>query len=122
MNNLDWNFVLGLLTGALLSCLVIYLVIKNIATKVMVEIDSDISKIKDMFVSVSIEKVNDQLFCYNKKNNQFICQGSNLEEIRTKFKERFPEKIAFISGAGDEQLIKDIKNQLKELNETGTGK
>jgi hypothetical protein len=122
MTELEFNFILGVLTGIMLSFLVVYLLIRRIAKQVMGELDKDITKIKEAFMPVTIEKVDDQLFCYSKKDNQFICQGANMEEVRSKFRERFPEKTAFLTGGSDEELLDDIKNQLKELNEAGPSK
>ena len=117
MTNLELNFMLGVITGIVISLLAVYLFIRRIAKEVMGELDKDITKIKEQFISVTIEKIDNQLFCYSKNDNQFICQGANMKEIRRKFRARFPEKTAFLTGGSDEELLHEIKNQLKELNE-----
>ena len=121
MSDYDWYFVAGMFTGIGLTFGVIYLYIRKLFIKVMSEIDNQIDQVKSKFMPVIIEKINDKLFCYTEKDKQFICQGSNMAEIKQAFEIRFPDKTAFLAG-GEEELVKELRNQLKELNEASPSK
>ena len=44
-----------------------------------------------------------------------------MAEIKQAFEIRFPDKTAFLAG-GEEELVKELRNQLKELNEASPSK
>ena len=70
----------------------------------------------EKLIALTVEVDGDQFLCYNSQTMVFVCQGRDLEEIRERFRERFPSKSAAIYN-GDESAIKVLKKQLKELNE-----
>jgi hypothetical protein len=121
MSDTELNFVLGVLTGIVLTFFVVYMYIRNLVVKVLSEIDQQITKVKDKLMPVTIERVNGQLFCYTEEDKQFICQGANMAEIKKAFEARFPDRTAFLSN-GEESLLKELREQLKELNEASDSK
>ena len=70
---------------------------------------------EEKLIALTVEVDGDQFLCYNAQTMTFVCQGRDLEEIRKRFRERFPSKSAAIYN-GDESAIKVLKKQLKELN------
>jgi hypothetical protein len=62
------------------------------------------------------------IFCYSKEDNQFICQGATLTEIREAFKSRFPDRTAYLDG-GDPEVVAELRAELTKLgaNENSTG-
>ena len=70
----------------------------------------------EKLIALTVEVDGDQFLCYNAQTMTFVCQGRDLEEIRKRFRERFPSKSAAIYN-GDESAVKVLKKQLKELNE-----
>ena len=70
----------------------------------------------EKLIALTVEVDGDQFLCYNAQTMTFVCQGRNLEEIRDRFRQRYPSKSAAIYN-GDESAIKVLKKQLKELNE-----
>lgn len=121
MSDYDSGFILGILTGIALTFFLVYLYIRNLVHKVLSELDQQISKVKDKLMPVTIERVNGQLFCYTEEDKQFICQGANMAEIKKAFESRFPDRTAFLSN-GEESLLKELREQLKELNEASDSK
>lgn len=121
MSEYDMGFLLGVITGIILSFVLIYLYIRNLIKKVMSEIDNQIVQVKDNLMPVSIERIDGQLFCYTEKDKQFICQGNNMAEIKQAFESRYPDKTAYLAD-GDDELLTEIRAQLKELNEASTSK
>jgi hypothetical protein len=121
MSEYDMHFILGVITGVILSFVLIYLYIRSLIRKVMSEFNHHIDQVKDKLIPVVIERVNGQLFCYTEPDKQFICQGSNMAEIKRAFEARYPDMTAYLAG-GEKELIEELRNQLKELNEAGISK
>jgi len=72
----------------------------------------------EKLIALTVEVENNQYFCYNSLTNDFICQGSDLKEIRERFRARYPDKDAAIYD-GDESAVATLKSQLKELKNKG---
>jgi hypothetical protein len=78
---------------------------------------------EERLIALTVEVDQDQYFCYNSITKDFVCQGSNLKEIRERFRARYPNKDAAIYD-GDETAVAVLKSQLKELkkqNENSIG-
>jgi hypothetical protein len=78
---------------------------------------------EEKLIALTVEHENGQYYCYNSITNDFVCQGSNLKEIREKFKARYPTKDAAIYD-GDKDAVATLKSQLKDLkanNENSIG-
>ena len=102
---------IGILIGAALAVLLIYLYVRGLIRKVMTELDEHIERAASTLMPVIVERMNGVIFCYSKEDNQFICQGSTLTEIRAAFKARFPDRTAYLDG-GDEELVKELREEL----------
>jgi hypothetical protein len=70
----------------------------------------------EKLIALTVEVDGDQFLCYNAQTMTFVCQGRDLEEIRERFRQRYPSKSAGIYN-GDESAVEVLKKQLKELNE-----
>jgi hypothetical protein len=70
----------------------------------------------EKLIALTVEVDGDQFLCYNAQSMTFVCQGRDLEEIRERFRQRYPSKSAAIYN-GDESAVRVLKKQLKELNE-----
>jgi hypothetical protein len=78
---------------------------------------------EERLIALTVEVDQDQYFCYNSITKDFVCQGSDLKEIRERFRARYPDKDAAIYD-GDESAVATLKSQLKELkkqNENSIG-
>ena len=78
---------------------------------------------EERLIALTVEQQHDQYFCYNSVTNDFVCQGRDLEEIRERFRERYPNKDAAIYD-GDRTAVATLKSQLDELkkqNENSIG-
>ena len=69
---------------------------------------------EDRLIALTVEQDNDQYVCYNSITKDFVCQGSDLKEIRERFRERYPDKDAAIYD-GDRTAVAALKSQLEEL-------
>jgi hypothetical protein len=75
-----------------------------------------IREVEADMVGIVVEEDAGQLYFYRETDRQFLCQGSDLMEIRKRFNDMYPEKIAFLAG-GDPALIERLKSELKILKE-----
>lgn len=78
---------------------------------------------EEKLIALTVEVDGNQYFCYNSITNDFVCQGSDLKEIRERFRARYPDKDAAIYD-GDETAVATLKSQLKDLkkqNENSIG-
>jgi len=75
-----------------------------------------IREVEADMVGIVVEEEGGQLYFYRETDRQFLCQGSTLTEIRKRFNDMYPSKIAFLAG-GDPALIERLKAELKILKE-----
>jgi hypothetical protein len=73
---------------------------------------------EERLIALTVEQDNDQYFCYNSITKDFVCQGSDLKEIRERFRARYPDKDAAIYD-GDTTAVATLKSQLKDLKAKG---
>ena len=73
---------------------------------------------EERLIALTVEQDNDQYFCYNSITKDFVCQGSDLTEIRKRFRERYPDKDAAIYD-GNTTAVATLKSQLKDLKAKG---
>ena len=118
--------------GFALTYLVVTLVFGLLKTWLMYKFEQHISQElttigqaldKERLIALTVEVDQDQYFCYNSITKDFVCQGSDLTEIRERFRARYPDKDAAIYD-GDESAVATLKSQLKELkkqNENSIG-
>ena len=69
---------------------------------------------EEKLIALTVEVDQNQYFCYNSLTSDFVCQGSDLKEIRERFRARYPDKDAAIYD-GDESAVATLKSQLKDL-------
>jgi hypothetical protein len=107
------EILLGIVIGMALTFLIAYLYIRGLVRQVMAELDEKFEQAKSTLMPVTVERMNGVIFCYSKEDNQFICQGTTLTEVKEAFKARFPDKTAFIAG-GEESLVEELRKELKQ--------
>ena len=73
---------------------------------------------EEKLIALTVEVDQNHYFCYNSITKDFVCQGSDLKEIRERFRERYPDKDAAIYD-GDESAVAALKSQLKDLKAKG---
>jgi hypothetical protein len=69
---------------------------------------------EERLIALTVEVDQNQYFCYNSLTSDFVCQGSDLKEIRERFRARYPNKDAAIYD-GAESAVATLKSQLKDL-------
>jgi hypothetical protein len=111
------NILIGLGLGIGLVVLWVWNTIRRFENDLRSVVRETIQEVEEQFIGVVVEEDDDgQLFFYREEDRQFMCQGSTLAEVRKKFNELFPEKIAYLAG-GDPALVERLKAELKTIKE-----
>ena len=119
------TFVINILLVAS-GIILIWLLFMSVAVhKLEKPLPRDLQQVNDdleseRLIALTVEVVDNQYLCYNSRNMEFVCQGTNLEDIKTSFQQRYPGKNAAIYN-GDESAVAVLRHQLKELRNSSNG-
>ena len=108
------NILIGLGLGIGLVVFWIWRVIRRFEEDVRGMVRETIREVEADMVPIVVEEDAGQLYFYRETDRQFLCQGGTLMEIRKRFNEQYPSKIAYLAG-GDPLLIERLKNELETL-------
>lgn len=112
------NVVVTLLIGMGLGLGLVAFYIWRVMARFEAEIDAHIrnavKNVQKALLPVIVEQDGDEIFVYSEQDRQFLVQGRTAKEIRERFDQRFPDRIAYMSG-GDPALIERLKAELAEL-------
>ena len=123
ITNLLITVLIGIGVGIGLVVLYVWHIIRKFRDEIDQMVEDTVRVARDSLVGVVLEEDAGQLYCYRESDRQFLCQGVDITEIRTKFAEQYPDKTAYLSG-GDPALLERLKAELeqikqKEQNEAG---
>lgn len=111
--------VAGLMIVAWLAFMI--LVVRRLEARLTRELEQVSQEIEtEKLIALTVEVAGDQFLCYNAQTMAFVCQGRDLDEIRQRFKQRYPSKNAAIYN-GDESAVRTLKQQLKAMHEDSSG-
>jgi hypothetical protein len=71
-------------------------------------------------MELRVEFDRDIYFCYNTADGAFVCQGTDLAEIQSNFRNRFPGVNAVIVD-GDDSSVSWLKIEMSKSNDSVTG-
>ena len=122
------DFLIYFGIGWLITSLVLSVLAWLLRRHIEQSIESELTSVgqaldEEKLIALTVEVDHNQYFCYNSITKDFVCQGSDLKEIRERFRARYPDKDAAIYD-GDESAVATLKSQLKELkkqNENSIG-
>jgi hypothetical protein len=110
------NILIGLGLGIGLVVFWIWRTVRRFEDDMRGLVRETIKEVEADMVGIVVEEDAGQLYFYRETDRQFLCQGTTLTEIRSRFNDMYPEKIAFLAG-GDPALIERLKTELKTLKE-----
>jgi hypothetical protein len=110
------NIVIGLLLGIGIVVLWVWNTVRRFENDLRSVVRETIKEVEEQFVGVVVEEDDGQLYFYRETDRQFLCQGTTLLEIRKRFNDLYPRKIAFLAG-GDPVLVERLRAELKNLKE-----
>jgi hypothetical protein len=68
------------------------------------EVHKDVQQLLSKVVFMKIETHSDKLFAYNAVNEEFICQGKDMDELNQQFGIRFPDCKGIIVKPDEENV------------------
>ena len=110
------NILIGLGLGLGLVVFWVWHTVRRFEDEMRGLVRETIREVEADMVGIVVEEDAGQLYFYRESDRQFLCQGATLMEIRKRFNDMYPEKIAFLAG-GDPALIERLKTELKILKE-----
>lgn len=110
------NILIGLGLGIGLVVFWIWRTVRRFEDDLRGLVRETIREVEADMVGIVVEEDAGQLYFYRETDRQFLCQGSTLTEIRKRFNELYPEKIAYLAD-GDPALIERLRNELKTIKE-----
>jgi hypothetical protein len=110
------NILIGLGLGIGLVVFWVWRTVRRFEDDLRGLVRETIREVEADMVGIVVEEDAGQLYVYRETDRQFLCQGTTLTEIRKRFNELYPEKIAFLAG-GDPALIERLRAELKILKE-----
>ena len=121
------EFLFWMIVGMCLG----FVVIGNLSRKQKQQENEYVDKALDLYKQFTIPlrcvKSNNGFICYNNDTDDFVCQGSNLDEITQNFKLRFPDYGSYIMNESlhlfpeaadkivDDPTERELKAKLKEI-------
>ena len=111
------SFFVGLIAGLGLAYIIIHQIGKMIYRRLEAAVEAEVEqKTKDR-IQMKVERHGDVLYAFNADNDDFICQGANLAELKRNFVARFPGRDGSVEGASTE-LHAELLKQKQELAKT----
>ena len=108
------NILIGIGLGIGLVVFWIWRTVRRFEDEMRGLVRETIKEVEADMVGIVVEEEAGQLYFYRETDRQFLCQGTTLMEIRKRFNEQYPSKIAYLAG-GDPALIERLKNELETL-------
>ena len=114
------NILIGIGLGVGIVVFWVWRTVQRFENEMRGLVRETIKEVEAQMLGVVVEEDGGQLYFYRETNRQFLCQGASLSEVRSRFNELYPEKIAFLAG-GDPELIERLKQELNKLKEQEKG-
>jgi hypothetical protein len=108
------NILIGLGLGIGLVVFWVWRTVRRFEDEMRGLVRETIKEVEADMVGIVVEEDAGQLYFYRETDRQFLCQGSDLMEIRKRFNDMYPEKIAYLAG-GDPALIERLRTELKTI-------
>jgi hypothetical protein len=61
-------------------------------------------------IALNVEKIDQQVLCYNAVTGDFVCQGQDMREIEQRFQHRYPGRQAVLA-SGEPDLVDQLYQQ-----------
>jgi hypothetical protein len=110
------NILIGLGLGIGLVVFWIWRTVRRFEDDLRGLVRETIKEVEADMVGIVVEEDAGQLYVYRETDRQFLCQGATLTEIRKRFNDMYPSKIAYLAG-GDPVLVERLKAELTMLKQ-----
>jgi predicted small secreted protein len=110
------NALIGIGLGLAVVTFVVWRIIRKFETDLRAVVREAVAEVEANMIGLIVEQEGDVIYAYTEQDRQFVCQGATVTEIREGFKNRYPEKTAYLAG-GDADLVERFKTELVKLKE-----
>jgi hypothetical protein len=105
------NVLIGIGIGLAIVTFVVWRIIHRFETDLRAVVREAVAEVEASLIGLIVEQEGDVIYAYTEKDRQFVCQGTDLQQIRDGFRSRYPEKTAYLAG-GDPALVERLKAEL----------
>ena len=56
-------------------------------------------------MTLNVERIDEQYFCYDEVTNEFVCQGKDIPELTERFKLRYPGMQAALASDDEATIV-----------------
>lgn len=101
------ELILGFVLGILASYLFAILTLRRFVKKILAS-DTTVGSLDDLTIRARVEEHNGVFYFYNNDSDEFLVQGSNLQELIDHIEARKPGAVVHVVN-GDESTIAQLK-------------
>jgi hypothetical protein len=105
------NALIGIGIGLAIVTFVVWRIIHRFETDLRAVVREAVAEAEASLIGLIVEQEGNVIYAYTEKDRQFVCQGTDLQQIRDGFRSRYPEKTAYLAG-GDPALVERLKTEL----------
>ena len=116
ITNIVVTLLIGIGTGLGLVAVHMWYVLNRFEKQLHQHVKEVVHEVEKSLLPVIVEQEGDEIFVYSEKEKQFLVQGKTVQELRERFDQRFPNRIAYMAG-GDPDLIERLTAELKTVKE-----
>lgn len=102
-----------LAAGLLLTVLFLTLLLRRVERKIANDLAEAFEQAQPRLVPLVVEQAHGIFYCYNADNQEFVCQGKTVDELRAAFRARFPHHTAVIAD-GEESVIDRLREAINK--------
>ena len=114
----DFNsFLFGIIVGLGIAYWLIHWIGKMIFRKLEAAVEAEVEQREQGRINMKVERHGNVLYAFDADNNDFVCQGTDLAELKRNFVARFPGRDGSVEGA-DTELHAELLKQKQELAKT----
>lgn len=113
------DIILGVAIGAVIGVVGFYYAMKISIALLHHRLERDLEEIEKVLkdsvdlIPCRVEQHDGVFFVYNNETNEFMAQGSTLNELRERIKDRWKDQRVSVV-AGDQAVLEQLKAQLDE--------
>jgi hypothetical protein len=114
LNDIVLSIVIGIAIGfgmVVLYAVYLYHDLKGRVDRMIQEV---IKEHEANMIGLDIELDQNQYFCYNTLNKQFVCKGATVVEVAQAFRKRYPSKTAYLA-QGEPEVLARFRAELEKM-------
>jgi hypothetical protein len=116
------DYIIGFVLGMLFTAYMVYVIFKYMERRVMAElvgqsVAEKLEAAESNTIVATVEVVDNQYFCYNKDDSQFLCYGATLLDLAARFRDRFPNHNVTLESE-DKSIAEELRRQYQQYQQT----